>query len=76
VKSCFALLLLYPAMPFPYECHLWACSEWRYFNYRPKILRFMPETGVSNGKEAQNDITLSQYSAASVPKYDIEVFLA
>ena len=36
----------------------------------------MPETGVSNGKEAQNDITLSQYSAASVPKYDIEVFLA
>lgn len=47
-------------------------SEWRYFNYRPKILRFMPETGFSNGKEAQNDITLCQYSAASVPKYDME----
>ncbi|KAJ8423841.1 hypothetical protein Cgig2_000967 [Carnegiea gigantea] len=47
-------------------------SEWRYFNYRPKILRFMPETGFSNGKEAQNDITLCQDSATSVPKYDME----
>ena len=35
----------------------------------------MPETGFSNGKEAQNDITLCQDSAASVPKYDMEVFL-
>lgn len=47
-------------------------SEWRYFNYKPKTIRFMPESGFSNGKKGHNDITLSQFSAALVPKSDLE----
>ncbi|KAK9664903.1 hypothetical protein RND81_14G076000 [Saponaria officinalis] len=46
--------------------------EWRYFNYEPRVIRFAPETEGSNGIKAQNEITLSQFTAAEVPKYSME----
>ncbi|XP_021764765.1 uncharacterized protein LOC110729340 [Chenopodium quinoa] len=47
-------------------------SEWRYFNYKPKTIRFDSEIGHPDGDKARNDITLSQFSAAMVPKCDTE----
>lgn len=59
-----------------HEHYMCACSEWRYFNYNPRTIRFVSETGRPHGIEAHNEITLSQFSAAMVPKCDMEVILA
>lgn len=47
-------------------------SEWRYFNYRPRTIRFVSESGRPHGIEAHNEINLSQFSSAVVPKCDME----
>ncbi|XP_057534889.1 uncharacterized protein LOC130813150 [Amaranthus tricolor] len=44
-------------------------SEWRYFKYNSRSIRFVSETGHPN---EMGEIALSQFSAAMVPKYDKE----
>ncbi|KAH9611142.1 hypothetical protein KSS87_004805 [Heliosperma pusillum] len=46
--------------------------QWRYFKYEPRVIRFAPETGCSSGTASQNEITLPQFSAAEVPKGNME----
>ncbi|KAL9237573.1 hypothetical protein vseg_012104 [Gypsophila vaccaria] len=55
--------------------HINFLREWRFFNYEPRVVRFAPETEVSSGTEALNEITLSQFTAAEVPKYSMEAEL-
>lgn len=45
-------------------------SEWRCFNYEPRTIRFASETGVSQwiDKDVLSEISLSQFSSATVPK--------
>ncbi|XP_048503667.1 uncharacterized protein LOC104898392 isoform X3 [Beta vulgaris subsp. vulgaris] len=55
---------------FEFERHV--TVEWRYFNYNPRTIRFVSETGRPNGTEAHNEITLPQFSAVMVPKCGME----
>lgn len=43
------------------------CREWRDFNYKPRIVRFACQHN-SKEKDVIGGATLSQFSAASVPK--------
>ncbi|XP_019152955.1 PREDICTED: uncharacterized protein LOC109149566 isoform X3 [Ipomoea nil] len=46
-------------------------SEWRYFKYKPRSIRFACESEKSgNGKDVNGETILPQFSAATVPKFD------
>ncbi|GAB2227090.1 hypothetical protein Droror1_Dr00008894 [Drosera rotundifolia] len=45
-------------------------SEWRHFNYQPRNVRFVSDTG--DNQEKSNVIVLPQFSSASVPQSDKE----
>lgn len=47
-------------------------SEWRYFMYKSRLIRFAFEMGHPNETQAPNEITLPQFSAALVPNCDME----
>lgn len=42
--------------------------EWRYFNYRPRIVRFANEMGSCGEKNVLSEINLPQFSSAAVPE--------
>ncbi|KAJ7956551.1 General transcription factor 3C polypeptide 2 [Quillaja saponaria] len=42
--------------------------EWRDYNYDPKAIRFACELGSAEAKDVVNDISLPQFSSATVPK--------
>lgn len=42
--------------------------EWRYFNYRPRIVRFANDMGSCGEKNVLSEINLPQFSSAAVPK--------
>ncbi|XP_031128106.1 uncharacterized protein LOC116030111 isoform X3 [Ipomoea triloba] len=43
-------------------------SEWRYFKYKPRSIRFACESESGKGKDVNGETILPQFSAASVPK--------
>nr|GMC86257.1 uncharacterized protein LOC109149566 isoform X2 [Ipomoea batatas] len=51
-------------------------SEWRYFKYKPRSIRFACESESGNkGKNVNGETILPQFSAASVPSKDVVFYV-
>ncbi|KAI5003707.1 hypothetical protein ZWY2020_030867 [Hordeum vulgare] len=48
---------------------LLSSREWRHFNYEPKGVSFTHGTGSTSSRDNTHEITLPQFSSASVPQY-------